>query len=131
MKSFFCVGYAALAIVTMSMVCQETAAQYQQPRGPQRYAQPVPANGASTQPATELTKEQAAQIQANLAKLSPEDRQLVEAQQYCPIMVKNRLGVMGTPVKVMVKDQPVFLCCNGCRAKALANPDRTLANVTA
>lgn len=36
---------------------------------------------------------------------------------------------MGTPVKVMVKEQPVFLCCKGCRRKALADPDRTLAKV--
>jgi hypothetical protein len=130
MKSFFNVGFAGFAIVMMSMVCQETAAQNQQPGIRQAYAQSVQTNGAPAQPA-DVTKEQAAKIQANLAKLSREDRQLVEAQQYCPIMVKNRLGVMGTPVKVMVKDQPVFLCCNGCRAKALANPDRTLDSVAA
>jgi hypothetical protein len=29
----------------------------------------------------------------------------------------------------MVKDQPVFLCCKGCRRKALADPDKTLAKV--
>jgi len=131
MKSFFCVGYAAFAIVTMSMACQETAAQNQQPGVRQAYAQSVPTNGAPAQPSDGITKEQAAKIQANLSRLSPEDRQLVEAQQFCPIMVKNRLGVMGTPVKVMVKNQPVFVCCNGCRAKALAYSDRTLADVAA
>ena len=36
---------------------------------------------------------------------------------------------VGTPVKVMVKDQPVFLCCKSCRKKALADPDKTLAKV--
>ena len=42
---------------------------------------------------------------------------------------ENRLGTMGTPYKVMVKDQPVFLCCKGCQKRALADPDRTLARV--
>jgi len=36
---------------------------------------------------------------------------------------------MGVPVKVMVKDQPVFLCCKGCQKEALADPDKTLARV--
>jgi Cu(I)/Ag(I) efflux system membrane fusion protein len=68
-------------------------------------------------------------ITSALAKLSPEDRKLAEAQQFCPILSANRLGVMGTPVKVTVKGQTVFLCCSGCTEKALANPDSTLAKV--
>jgi hypothetical protein len=36
---------------------------------------------------------------------------------------------MGKPFKVLVKGQPVFLCCDGCRKKALAEPDETLARV--
>jgi hypothetical protein len=36
---------------------------------------------------------------------------------------------MDAPVKVMVKGQPVFLCCEGCREEALAHPDRTLTTV--
>lgn len=129
MKSFFSV--ASMAVMMMSVACQEAAAQNLQVNPPQGSSQPAPANRPSTQPSAAITKEQAAEIQANLAKLSPEDRQLVEAQKFCPIMVKNRLGVMGTPIKVVVKDQPVFVCCKGCRTKALANPDRTLANVEA
>jgi len=68
-------------------------------------------------------------IKAARAQLSKEDFALVEAQDYCPIMADNRLGVMGMPFKVMIKDQPVFLCCKGCRTKALANPEKTLAKV--
>ena len=41
----------------------------------------------------------------------------------------NRLGSMGKPVKVMVKGQPVFLCCKGCQAKAQADPDKALRRV--
>ena len=36
---------------------------------------------------------------------------------------------MGVPVKLMVKDRPVFLCCQGCRKDALARPQETLDKV--
>jgi Cu/Ag efflux protein CusF len=71
-----------------------------------------------------------AEIKESLAKLSPEDRKLAEAQRFCAVQgKKSRLGAMGTPVKVMVKGQPVFLCCDACTETAQANPDRTLARV--
>ena len=56
------------------------------------------------------------------------DEELIKAQGQCPI-TKENLGSMGQPVKVMVKDQPVFLCCESCREEALANPEKTLAAV--
>ena len=74
-------------------------------------------------------KEDESKIQANLAKLSPEDRKLAEAQKWCAVENDNRLGSMEAPVKVMIKDQPVFLCCKGCKKEALAEPDKTLATV--
>lgn len=70
-----------------------------------------------------------AKIKAALAKLSPEDRRLAEAQALCPIAKDSRLGSMGTPIKVLIKGEPVFLCCAGCKAEALANPEATLAKV--
>ena len=70
-----------------------------------------------------------AKMRANLAKLSPEDRRLAEAQGSCPILQENQLGSMGVPVKLMVKSEPVFLCCKACEEDALANPDHTLAKV--
>lgn len=66
---------------------------------------------------------------ANVHKLSPEDRKLAEEQGFCPVHMNNPLGSMGVPVKVMVKGQPVFLCCDACEAKAKAHADRTLAKV--
>ena len=69
------------------------------------------------------------EIKEARAMLSPEDRKLVDAQEWCPVMTDNRLGEMGVPYKLMVKDQPVFLCCKGCQRKALADPDKTLAKV--
>jgi Cu(I)/Ag(I) efflux system membrane fusion protein len=56
------------------------------------------------------------------------DKRLIEEQKTCPIR-GTPLGTMGTPVKVVLKDQPVFLCCDGCEERAKQNADRTLAKV--
>jgi hypothetical protein len=68
-----------------------------------------------------------AEIAANLAKLGPEERKLAEDQKFCAVLNDSRLGSMGVPVKVVLKDEPVFLCCKGCVKKAQSNPDQTLA----
>ena len=68
-------------------------------------------------------------IAANLAQLDPDDRTLAEAQRFCAIATEGRLGSMGPPIKLMIEDQPVFLCCDGCKDEALANPEKTLARV--
>jgi len=70
-----------------------------------------------------------ATIRANLARLGPEDRKLAQEQRFCAVEEDNRLGEMGTPVKVMVKDQPVFVCCKGCVKQARNDPEQTLAKV--
>jgi hypothetical protein len=76
-----------------------------------------------------MTRDEEDKVKAVLAKLGPEDRRLVEAQEYCPVLTDNRLGSMGVPVKVMVKGRPVFLCCKGCVTEALANAQGTLDKV--
>lgn len=70
-------------------------------------------------------------VSASLAKLSPQDQPLAKAQQFCAVMNQSRLGSMGTPIKFEIKGEPVFVCCSGCKAKALKNPDETLAKVAA
>jgi hypothetical protein len=75
--------------------------------------------GGGQPPADEVTAER--------AKLSPEDRALVDAQEWCVISKDERLGSMGPPLKLTVKGQPVFVCCKGCKKGAEANPDKTLA----
>ena len=70
-----------------------------------------------------------AAIKAERAKLTPEDRALVEAQEWCANQTDERLGAMGPPVKVMVKDKPVFVCCDDCKKAVQADPDKTLAKV--
>ena len=67
---------------------------------------------------------------ANIAKLSDEDRPLAEAQGYC-VVTSEPLGSMGPPIKLVVNEQPVFVCCKGCEKKAKSNPDKTLAKVEA
>ena len=108
MKAFIYVGLVAVAFSLLSPMSKG-----QQPTGPH------------------VSEVNEADIQASLAKLSSDDRKLAEAQKFCAIMTTNRLGVMGTPLKVMIKGQPVFLCCRGCQSKALAKPDATLATVAA
>ena len=48
---------------------------------------------------------------------------------FCAIDQDSRLGSMGPIQKIMVKNQPVFLCCKGCEAEARAHPDETLLKV--
>jgi hypothetical protein len=69
---------------------------------------------------------EAREIEEALAKLDPADRKLAQAQRDC-VVSQEHLGTMGTPVKILVQGQPVFLCCDGCTKKALANPEKTLA----
>jgi hypothetical protein len=68
-----------------------------------------------------------ADIKAERAKLSAEDQSLVAEQEFCAVMDDHRLGSMGAPVKVLINDKPVFVCCKQCEKKALANPDKTMA----
>jgi hypothetical protein len=68
-------------------------------------------------------------IKAALDKLPAEDRSLAAQQVFCAVETDNRLGSMGTPFKVMVKNKPVFLCCKGCEKRALEDPDKTLQTV--
>jgi hypothetical protein len=76
-----------------------------------------------------LSADDLTEIRAGLAELSPEDRQLAEAQRLCPVQGKP-LGIMGKPVKVELGDkQAVFVCCKGCAAKAMKDPAAMLKKV--
>ncbi len=57
--------------------------------------------------------------------LSRDDQKLVELQRFCPV-TKLRLGSMGTPTFVMIKNRRVALCCDGCREDLLADPEPLL-----
>jgi Cu(I)/Ag(I) efflux system membrane fusion protein len=83
--------------------------------------------GATVRPST--PEDTDARITEALAKLSEADRHLAEQQQFCPVLTSSRLGSMGVPVKLMIDDQPVFVCCAGCKKEALEHPDKMLAKV--
>jgi YHS domain-containing protein len=56
------------------------------------------------------------------------DKPLIAKQAKCPVM-DEPLGSMGGPIKVMVGDKPIFLCCKGCIKKVQAEPAKYLAMV--
>jgi hypothetical protein len=92
------------------------------------------AKAADAKPAKKADEkaELEATIKENLAKLSPEDRKLAEAQRFCAVEgEESRLGSMDVPIKLMIKDKPVFICCGGCKKQALAEADKTLAQAEA
>ena len=86
---------------------------------------------SANRPQTEapMAESQPDGVAAERAKLSPEDRSLVEAQEWCVVQTDERLGSMSPPIKLDIKGQPVFVCCKGCKRKAESNPDKTLAKV--
>ena len=63
-----------------------------------------------------------------LASFSPEDRASAMKQHFCPV-AGEMLGSMGAPEKVDVNGQPVWICCDGCKDKLLADPDKYLAKI--
>src|SRR5262249_50842510 len=85
-------------------------------------------NAMGSMPGMNMDKKDSKDVMAERAKLSPEDRKLVDAQEWCPI-TKMRLGSMGPPIKIILKSQPAFLCCPNCPDAARSDPDRTLAEV--
>ncbi|OHB84080.1 MAG: hypothetical protein A2V98_10625 [Planctomycetes bacterium RBG_16_64_12] len=66
------------------------------------------------------------QPQVTLVMLDESDRPRIAQQEVCAVS-GGRLGSMGTPVKVLIGDQPVYLCCKGCLGKVEENPAHYLA----
>jgi Cu(I)/Ag(I) efflux system membrane fusion protein len=90
------------------------------------------ASGSSVKTARPSTPEdEEAKIAAALARLPPADRKLAETQRFCAVLAESRLGSMGVPIKVMLADQPAFICCEGCKSQALAEPKKTLEKLKA
>jgi multidrug efflux pump subunit AcrA (membrane-fusion protein) len=83
--------------------------------------------GSTVRPST--PEDTDAKIDANLAKLSDDDRALARKQKTCPVLTGSRLGTMGVPSKLSVDGRTVFVCCDACKAQALAEPQKTLAIV--
>lgn len=76
--------------------------------------------GTAMRPTTPEDKD--AKAVAGLRLLPPAERKIAEAQVWCPVQ-RDRLGVMGKPVKVSAgSGGPLYVCCEACRAEAEANP---------
>jgi Cu(I)/Ag(I) efflux system membrane fusion protein len=67
-------------------------------------------------------------MKAELAKLSPEDAASAESQHLCPVS-GEMLGTMGAPKKIDVNGRQVWICCEHCEEKLLANPDEYMAKL--
>jgi hypothetical protein len=67
-------------------------------------------------------------VQASLAALSAADRELAVKQKICPVS-DAALGSMGTPIKLSVAGQDVFICCECCEQPLKDEPDKYLANI--
>lgn len=67
-------------------------------------------------------------VEAALAKLSPEDRAAANKQHICPVS-GEMLGSMGTPQKVGVNGQEVWICCDGCMDRLQENPEKYLSKL--
>jgi hypothetical protein len=66
--------------------------------------------------------------EAAFSKLSPEDREMAMKQKICPVS-DEPLGAMGEPKKVAVAGHEVFICCEACEEKLLADPEQYLAKL--
>ncbi len=66
---------------------------------------------------------------AGLRLLPPDERKVAETQVWCPVL-RDRLGVMGKPVKVKTPDgRPLYVCCPTCVAEAEAHPAEMFGSV--
>ena len=63
----------------------------------------------------------ASQLEVTVAEVTKADKSLVAKQANCPVM-DEPLDSMGGPVKLLVGEKPVFLCCKGCIKKVKAEP---------
>ena len=67
-------------------------------------------------------------VMVALADLNPQDREAAKEQGICPV-TKMSLGSMGTPPKLHVKGEVLFLCCKACERRLLDDPDKYLVNL--
>jgi hypothetical protein len=103
--------------------------QAQSPSEPAASSMQAGSNDDNGHQDTDAASEIDRTISTALAGLSLQDQPIAMAQRYCAVMNKSRLGSMGTPIKFEIKGEPVFVCCAGCKSKALKSPDATLAKV--
>lgn len=60
-----------------------------------------------------------------VAALDAVDLAGIDRQRVCPV-TGAALGSMGNPIKVLVGEQKLYLCCKGCLAKVAGDPETYL-----
>ncbi|HEY4760073.1 MAG TPA: hypothetical protein VIH42_05775 [Thermoguttaceae bacterium] len=65
-------------------------------------------------------------LTVTVAQLTEADQAGIASQKVCPVS-GGKLGSMGTPIKVMVGNQPIYLCCEACIRKVQDNPAQYVA----
>ena len=84
----------------------------------------VPSHGQTSSNVRPSTPEdEEAKLAAALAGMPVEQRRLVEAQQFCPILEENRLGSMGTPVKVTIEGTASLLVLRRLQEECLGQSE--------
>ena len=68
------------------------------------------------------------EVVAALSQLSSQDRTVALAQNVYPV-TGEPLGSMGTPPKVTLEGQDVFLCCASCEEELKSDPAKYLAKL--
>jgi hypothetical protein len=64
-----------------------------------------------------------------VAQTGEADKAGIAKQKTCPV-TGEKLGSMGSPIKVLVGDKPLYLCCQGCVAKVKNDQETYLAKVS-
>ena len=63
-----------------------------------------------------------------VTKLTQTDQAGIARQKICPVM-DTPLGDHGAPIKLLVGNQPLYVCCKGCIKKVQSNPEEYLRRV--
>jgi hypothetical protein len=115
---FHRVRYVALIAAAMWLTgCGGTSAQTQGEKAkPADQKSPIAAKDAKDKP------------QVTVVPVSKDDEAAMKEQAVCPVS-GDKLGSMGEPVKVMIGDKALFLCCSGCLSKVQDDPELYLNKV--
>ncbi len=69
-------------------------------------------------------------IHVSVAAISEADRPFVNQQRVCPV-TNTGLNNHGVPIKLIVGNQPLYVCCKGCIEKVQNNPQHFLTKAAA
>jgi hypothetical protein len=67
-----------------------------------------------------------APVPVSVVRLTEADRPRVERQRMCPVMEDTELGAHGAPIKLLVGDRTLFVCCEGCVEEVQKSPGQYL-----